>query len=1024
MSMQTESSTSVTETRPEQDHDHPGVDAGATERPKKRRRTAKPNADKKFECPQSGCGKSYSRLEHLYRHQLNHSPKTIYRCDFPDCNRHFVRQDLCVRHKERHSTHGSQLQKRDAFAQASASHTRLTETSPAKGLDRADTTEPLIDPALSADGAVRSRPHSMSAAGLDTSPLPASVDSRFASPTLPHLRGRVDAVTQRQHTASSTSHSPGAEQKTSSWSSRNGHQTYAGYVTSQGPSYRPNLPYSTHDASSFGLSPTMVTSPYVQHVNDLQPQYHPPFHDPTIDTMLSPSDPFAMSNMQGHGIDFGYATNPGMPMLNGDDLGRSAFTYCNDLDLLFNKDYLLDHTDFSLGNVMNLYNDITHPQDQPLPETPVISTLDRASIVQRQTNLSSMSRAFTTAMASQNVISEQKRQKILKIMQTQFVEKKHDAVKKRKDAVFEGDLDSDEHILSLKMMHQYLGSYWYHQHAQLPILHKPTFYPDQTRTLLLMVVLAIGAATLDKAYGTSVTDSAAELANFLIWHIRWEIMRDIDYRPPAKLWVFQTLLLIEVYEKMYATRALHERAHTHHDSILTLMRRGSSLMGRSLSETPPDHEKNGDGFANTTVTATAQQKMEESWLKWITTEATRRAAFAAFVLDSIHCTMFGHSAKMVVHEMRLPLPCDEALWAAGTPQEAARITSSLHDNGIKQTSFLEGLKRTMNGDRVHTNSFGRTAIMAGLLSISWHMTQRDLQLASIGPRAAHSIGGADKWKMNLLRAFVNWKVDFDIALAEAATTPLLPDRFYDTDGRPILEPLDDENIFESRTVLHHLAHIAAHVDIVDCQVFAGADRFLDRLVTRKDSDLIHDKIQRWATRASARDSVFYAVKFIATVLIPPDEGRSTVDGYASPILPQAYDTNRRYIARDDFLLNRPWVLYISALVAWCYGYALEGPIHPPPRDEDFDTYEKREQDMRDYLSRIGGVVAPDDLEAVPGKNRCLGLLLILKESFSGTRWELTRDAAGLLGNAASKLQGRAAETSRGPTVLPNGTDRI
>jgi hypothetical protein len=37
---------------------------------RKRRRSRK-GLDKKFECPHEGCGKSYSRAEHLYRHQLN-----------------------------------------------------------------------------------------------------------------------------------------------------------------------------------------------------------------------------------------------------------------------------------------------------------------------------------------------------------------------------------------------------------------------------------------------------------------------------------------------------------------------------------------------------------------------------------------------------------------------------------------------------------------------------------------------------------------------------------------------------------------------------------------------------------------------------------------------------------------------------------------------------------------------------------------------------------------------------------------
>lgn len=45
-----------------------GQDVGGSSR--KRRRSRK-GLDRKFECPHEGCGKSYSRAEHLYRHQLN-----------------------------------------------------------------------------------------------------------------------------------------------------------------------------------------------------------------------------------------------------------------------------------------------------------------------------------------------------------------------------------------------------------------------------------------------------------------------------------------------------------------------------------------------------------------------------------------------------------------------------------------------------------------------------------------------------------------------------------------------------------------------------------------------------------------------------------------------------------------------------------------------------------------------------------------------------------------------------------------
>lgn len=49
-----------------------GIDPPSANSPKKqRRRSRKGNSDKKFECKHEGCGKSYSRAEHLYRHQLN-----------------------------------------------------------------------------------------------------------------------------------------------------------------------------------------------------------------------------------------------------------------------------------------------------------------------------------------------------------------------------------------------------------------------------------------------------------------------------------------------------------------------------------------------------------------------------------------------------------------------------------------------------------------------------------------------------------------------------------------------------------------------------------------------------------------------------------------------------------------------------------------------------------------------------------------------------------------------------------------
>lgn len=740
------------------------------------------------------------------------TPKQIFRCDFPNCYRSFVRQDLCIRHRERHTTRGSQLQKRDSFA-----------------------TENHDDPPKSIVPASSSSP-SMTAA-----------DYSFLEPT--------------------NSKSP----------------TSSSYPLSSGIDTA-GVPVSGYTDFSGGFS--------------------------QADTML---DFDSMSNAY--------------PIFGGETYNRSPFAMADDFAAWLFSEPLAPLGYGMMPFVQQNQFYVNEPSYNNfctvIPQHPmsVTSILDSGSLPA--------------------IISEEKRQELLHLMATRFNEAAYSADAKRKDALMDGDLDDNRHVLSLRMMQTYIGSYWYHFHAQFPILHQPTFAADRTPNLLLLAVMAIGAATLDKIHGQAATEAAAELASFIAWHLRWEIFMDADFRPPARLWVFQALLLLEVYEKLLSTRALHERAHIHHDTTLTLMRRGSSLIGRSSFDTPETKEE------------------DESWSHWIKAEATRRVAFAAFVLDSTHATMFGHSAKMVAHELRLPLPCDEALWAATSAAEVARVQSSLQSHGVRPVMFLDGLKRTLNGQPVRTNAFGRIILMAGLQSVSWHLNQRDLQVSSLG--VGQALGGRDKWRTALLRAYDNWRRDFDEALGPSTSTET-----------------------ESRDVLHGLAHMASHVDIADLQIFAGAGRLMGRSITARDYSAARDKTSRWANKAAARDATFYALKFLSACCF-------------SDIRMQPGE----YLARDDYLLNRPWVMYFAALVVWTYGFALDGPLRPPPV---LATLADRRRDMQNFLQRVGGVREPNELEGMKGRNECLGLLMVVRDSFANPRWELLGEAARLLDSCIAKLQ--------------------
>ena len=569
-------------------------------------------------------------------------------------------------------------------------------------------------------------------------------------------------------------------------------------------------------------------------------------------------------------------------------------------------------------------------------------------------------------------LSERKRDKILELINLRFNQPDHSMAANQKEDLLNGDRDNDDHVLSLHMMKLYIKSFWYHFHPQLPILHKPTFVADETPDLLLISMMAIGASCLDKMHGYTVTQNCSELSNFLAWQLRWEIFSDSNFMPPAKLWIFQALLLLEIYEKMYSTRALHERSHIHHATTITLMRRGSSLIGRSALDSPPSvrDEKQGDGSNNNSGSNTP----DKWWNHWITNEATRRAAFAAFVIDSTHATMFGHAAVMVAHEMRLPLPCNEALWSATSSAEVGRVEASLNAEGVKPTTFLEGLKKTLNGQKVRTNSFGRTVLMAGLLSVSWHMNQRDLQVSTLG--VLRALGGRDKWRGSLTRAFDSWRLDYHSSVGTTSNA--------NPNGYPPLKQLPDDNVYESRTVLHHLAHMAMHVDIVDCQIFAGAQRLLGRTIGHQDYHSATRRMKEsWAPSARARDATYFALQFLSQVFITGDE--------------------TAYVAREDFLLNRPWVLYFAALIVWSYGYALEGKItaDQPP----LDTPSQKMADLQSFLRRVGSVAAPDDLQWIKDRNRCAGLLLVLRDMFVEARWELLREAAKLLDSCVEMLTG-------------------
>ncbi|KAH9897233.1 fungal-specific transcription factor domain-containing protein [Xylariomycetidae sp. FL2044] len=945
--------------------DQKNADSSNDEGPVRKRRRSRKGLDKKFECPTEGCGKSYSRAEHLYRHQLNHSPKQIYRCDFPDCNRQFVRLDLCNRHKDRHTAKGSTLSRKDSLISQSSPTDHVRPPYPTPGSASPESIKPGTD-----------------AAGTPYTPVTNTPPTGF-----PHAGPPGGVDTYLHHDPNyGGAHAGRHPHQSPTGSSRPSVQTTVGPYGVLSPVSTQHGGY--HNPPT-GTPQSNATMPYVSQSN-FAPFSLPPSDFTNAAAAGMPRDQAFVSTSSADYHDHDHARVSSEMMMLGQMSSNQATIPIFGSDGVLNKSpYISIPEDFvaflfntnapdgspSVGQVMPQNQYTNYGDYQSRYNIPYYGSDGVSMGYFPPSNQPQQVMSVTNLLDSnlpEFLLTGEKSQEIFDFIKERFHENEQSPVKHQRDTILEGDRSDENHMLSRRMMQVYIGSYWIHFSDQIPILHKPTFSPDKTPNLLLIAVMAIGAACLDRTHGTKVTRAGAQLSNFLAWNLRWEIFMDYSFRPPAKLWIFQTLLLLELYEKMYSTRELHERAHIHHATTITLMRRGRSLIGRNTLDSPPNarEEKTGSNGSRHSSASAPTHTPDEWWNQWITNETTRRAAFAAFLIDSVHATMFGHSTVMVAHEMRLPLPCDDQLWKATSGAEVSRLETNHMSNSTKPISFLEGLKRTLAGQDVQTNPFGRQILMAGLLSVSWHMNQRDLSVSSLGGFTTNTLGGRDKWRSTLTRAFDSWKADFDKSLNRADT--MMDPYSYNKRNEASL-------VFESRTVLHHLAHMAMHVDIVDCQIFARAKRLLGRQIGPQDLNSAKRRMtDHWAPSARARDATFYAGKFLCSVLLPENMARLQRDEYRR-------NGTVVYLARDDVLLNRPWVLYFAALVVWCYGYALEGPCPSVPVPT---TPQEKREAMRDYLQRLGSV----------GVNNNSALLAVLKDSFESTRWELLHEGATLLSN--------------------------
>ena len=435
-------------------------------------------SEKRFVCSYEGCIKSFSRSEHLSRHQLNHYPKRIFRCDH--CDKTFVRNDLLSRHRERLKRHNSN-------GSVSSSETNAPPTM----VKRMRYNQPDQPP----------QPH---LSHLQAPP------SDFGFPT----------TAENNH----------ANMRTYSFMENSRGTSDAAQKSSSGSFINPFLPNNAieqpHLFDNQTPSPSQLASP--SHVSG------------SASTVPLFGDDFNLTGMSG-----GFAAW----LFDDTSTDIAAAAAAAGFNITHQRKSNASEVTLQIPSTSQCKT-LSHaaapgttvpPNHNPVHHTPAAA--NGATIPKFHFPSLSVHELITPATADCDTVQASHRAKIISTLSSI------------------PDLETNPNF-TLERLRRYYDTYWTFFHPQIPILHKAMGVIDDMPVLLLITLVHMGMAR--------EPDEAGELSDVIHDKLRWLVFGSEHFRPPAKLWVLQCLLLIEVFGKLCTKRLHHEMAHIFHGTLITV----------------------------------------------------------------------------------------------------------------------------------------------------------------------------------------------------------------------------------------------------------------------------------------------------------------------------------------------------------------------------------------------------------------------------------------------------------------------
>lgn len=613
----------------------------------------------------------------------------------------------------------------------------------------------------------------------------------------------------------------------------------------------------------------------------------------------------------------------------------------------------------------------------------------------------------------------------------------------------------------------YIYGYWEAFHPRFSILHRPSFDTKTAEPLLLLAMLLIGCMYCATSEADSENHQMCrefKCCMLIAVPLRFALFQHEDFRSPVKVWILQTLNLLEWCEKNYLVRAMHERAHIHHGTTVQLLRRSPLLGGNptvtnkavtSASDTGASggEDETSDGIGSDVEEASSGDQV--LFRKWVDSELMKRITFMTFYLDVIDYIKFRHNPQIPFFQLQmLNLPCDEEhLWNNEEICDSFRkvvkkqrklqklnLVRNMKDNRIRPgMNFLSALKRIMKVLRAGVanhklTTFTKSILFGGIVSVMHQMQQTELQNNFTLLMTSTDKSKNQVWKEILTKVFDAWEDDMHIENA------LSNDPYFSIQKG------------QSKFPMYHLAQIIGMSDInhYDIAIYGGSPRNMSVDASSKDMTIVQRKLlSMWSRNGqikSVKDlvntkSVVHCYWLLWGLMLAPLGPDGSPTGSVS-----AYG----WRADHDFY-DAMYAVSIALLVLWCYVYSLYGVESSRFKDmesfalEDQRTYEKIQsfaaEDGYSYLFRVrqeftehlrkegllerymlhgprsSSMLVPlyeaiskycEILPGVTQKQNISGLCFLVGTKLLKSQWQIVRENAKLIINCGLRSVGKKA----------------